>query len=155
MIGGYEETHVLSDSLISSEGGVLVESLAQFAAGKLGSDWGWSINLTGFVVDLFVSALKQCSSAREGCSLEVLVSVARQAGALLALRRLPLEQQKRGVRQARAAGILQVLHYTVGRNFGGNLVLPLSLYVRGSIRVHEACARLTTNYTDLRRQYVT
>ena len=152
MIGGYEETHVMSDSLISSEGGVLVESLKQFAAGKLGSDWGWSIDLTCFVVNLFFSALKQCSSARARCHQEVLVSVSRQAGALLALRRLPLEQQKRGVRQARAAGILQVHHYTIGRNFGGDLVLLLSLYVRGSIRVYEACARLTIHHTYLRRQ---
>ena len=106
--GGYEETHVLSDSLISSEGGVLVESLAQFAAGKLGSDWGWSIDLTCPVADLFSLAWKECSSAEAGCNLQVLVSAARQAGALLALRRLPLEQQKRGVGRARAAGVLQV-----------------------------------------------
>ena len=103
---------MLSDSLISSEGGVLVESLAQFAAGKLGSDWGWSIDLTYPISCLFSLAWKQCSTARARCNVEVLVSVVRQAGALLALRSLPLEQQKRGVRRARAAGILQVHHCT-------------------------------------------
>ena len=110
--GGYEETHVLSDSLISSEGGVIVDSLMQFAAGKQGSDWGWSTNLSCPLFALFWQAWEQHSSAGAGRNPQVLVSVVRQAGVLLALRRLPLEQQKRGVRQARAAGILQVLSCT-------------------------------------------
>lgn len=137
VIGGYEETQVLSDSLISSERGVLLKSLGQFAAGELGlDDWGWSMDLANALFVLFDSAWERCKltfkNTGAGYSLDVLVSISRQAGALLALRRLPKDLQKWGGRRARAAGILQV-RCCIRWNRQGLMQSCLYVYMRESI----------------------